>query len=113
MATRSQLVDELLKLPAADRADAARTLLESLDDHEEPADVERAWHDEIASRVDEIERGAVTLEDGPAAVERLRERARARLQRRRARPPRGTGSIPPRSPSSTQRGSGTTSNCRA
>jgi hypothetical protein len=43
MATRAQLVQELLKLPAPDRAEAARELLESLDGSDDPDDVESAW----------------------------------------------------------------------
>jgi hypothetical protein len=82
MATRAELVEALLQLPAADRAAAARDLLESLDDEDAPADVENAWRGEIASRVQEIESGAVELEDGPTAMSRLRTRARARLDRR-------------------------------
>jgi hypothetical protein len=49
---------------------------------DDPVHVETAWHDEIARRVQEIEAGAVELEDGPSAMKRLRERARQRLERR-------------------------------
>jgi DNA-binding response OmpR family regulator len=82
MATRAQLVEALLGFPAPDRAEAAKALLESLDDEDDPIAVETAWRDEIATRVHEIESGAVELEDGPTAMSRLRERARARLDRR-------------------------------
>lgn len=82
MATRAQLVEELLKFPAPDRAEAARTLLESLDGGDDPAEVESAWRDEIASRVRQVEDGSVELEDGPTVMRELRERARARLERR-------------------------------
>lgn len=82
MATRAQLVEALLQFPAPERAEAARTLLESLDDGDDLDDVERAWRGEIARRVQEIESGAVELEDGPTAMRRLRDRARARLERR-------------------------------
>jgi DNA-binding response OmpR family regulator len=82
MATRAQLVEALLEFPAPDRAEAARALLESLDDEDDPVDVETAWRDEIATRVHEIESGAVELEDGPTTMSRLRARARARLDRR-------------------------------
>jgi hypothetical protein len=44
--------------------------------------VESAWRGEIARRVQEIESGAVGLDDGPAAMRRLRDRARARFERR-------------------------------
>jgi hypothetical protein len=46
--------------------------------------VETVWREEIARRVHEIETHAVDLEDGPAAMKRLRERTRQRLQRRRS-----------------------------
>jgi len=83
MSTRAQLVEALLAFPPTDRAEAARALLESLDgaSEDEPAAVEAAWRGEIARRVQEIESGAVTLEDGPSAMSRLRDRARARLSR--------------------------------
>jgi len=68
-ATRAQLVEALLEFPARDRAEAARALLESLDDEDDLVDVETAWHGEISRRVQEIEAGAVALEDGPAANE--------------------------------------------
>lgn len=84
MATRAQLVEALLAFPAPERAEAARELLESLDGNDDPADVETAWRGEIAHRIQEIEAGAVELEDGPSAMTRLRERARQRLGRRRS-----------------------------
>jgi putative addiction module component len=82
MTTRAQLVEALLEFPAPDRAEAARALLESLDGEDDPVDVETVWRGEIARRVQEIESGAVELEDGPAAMSRLRTRAQARLERR-------------------------------
>ena len=51
---------------------------------DDPADVETAWREEIARRVQEIETHAVDLEDEPAAMQRLRDRARQRLERRRS-----------------------------
>lgn len=86
MATRAQLVEALLEFPASDRAEAARTLLESLDreDADDPIGVDAAWRQEIARRVQEIESGDVELEDGPSALRRLRDRAQAQLERRRS-----------------------------
>jgi hypothetical protein len=84
MATRAQLVDALLEFPPPDRAAAARALLESLDGEDDAADVEAAWRGELATRVQDIESGAVELEDGPTAMSRLRELARARLERSRS-----------------------------
>jgi hypothetical protein len=54
---------------------------EHLDGEGELVEVEAVWCGEIAHRVQEIERGAVTLDDGPSAMRRLRDRARARLRR--------------------------------
>lgn len=84
MATRTQRVKALLEFPAPERAEAARALLESLDDEDDPVDVETAWRGEIERRVQAIESGAVDLEDGPATMARLRTRAQARLERRRS-----------------------------
>lgn len=81
MATRAELIQELLSFPAPERADAARSLLQSLDGTGDPAEVEAAWRDEIATRVAEIEDGSVQLEDGPTVMRQLRERAQARLDR--------------------------------
>ena len=50
-----------------------------LDGEGELAGGDAMWRVEIARRVQEIESGAVTLEDGPAAMRRLQDRARARL----------------------------------
>jgi putative addiction module component (TIGR02574 family) len=74
-------MEELLRLPAAERADAARELLQSLDGADDPDELDTAWRDEIATRVAEIEDGSVQLEDGATVMRRLRERARARLAR--------------------------------
>lgn len=82
--TRAQLVEALLAFPARDRAEAARELLESLDGTDDPVDAETAWREEIARRVQEIETHTVELEDGPAAMKRLRDRARQRLEQRRS-----------------------------
>lgn len=86
MATRAQLVDALLELPAPDRAEAARALLESLDGEDDAgaASAEPAWQAEIARRVLEVEQGVVELDDGPAALRRLRADAQARLAPRRS-----------------------------
>lgn len=85
MATRAQLVGALLEFPATERAEAARSLLESLErkDEGEQVDVEAAWRDEVVRRVHEIESGAVEMEDGPAAMSKLRSRAQERLAFRR------------------------------
>ncbi|MBC7977933.1 MAG: addiction module protein [Myxococcales bacterium] len=86
MATRAQLVGALLELPANDRAEAARSLLESLEGASEdnPDDLETAWRDEVARRVREIESGSLEMEDGAAVMRTLRSRAQERLNRRRS-----------------------------
>jgi putative addiction module component (TIGR02574 family) len=52
-----KILEEALELPDEARADLAAALLESL----EPAgeDVETAWSEEIARRIQEVESGAV------------------------------------------------------
>jgi hypothetical protein len=49
-------------------------------DKNDAAHVETGWREEIARRVHEIETGEVDLEDGAAAMRRLRDRARQRLR---------------------------------
>ena len=78
MGTRVRLVEVLFQFPVSERAETARALLESLDDGNDLAEVERAWRGEISRRVQDIESGAVELEDGPTAMQKLRDRARAR-----------------------------------
>jgi hypothetical protein len=48
-------LEELLKLPADERSDAAEALLVSLEDEpaEDPAEVEAAWAAEIERRIEE------------------------------------------------------------
>ncbi len=59
-ARTQQLLDEILGLPAADRALIADKLEASLDDGEVvPDGVARAWADEAERRLREIEGGAV------------------------------------------------------
>jgi putative addiction module component (TIGR02574 family) len=69
-------VDELLKLPADERSEAAEALLLSLEDepNEDPAEVEAAWAAEIERRIDENAPGI------PA--ETVFAEGRARLQKR-------------------------------
>jgi putative addiction module component (TIGR02574 family) len=61
-----ELLEELLELPANDRARLAASLLRSLDEEledeseDEPA-YEQAWSDEIARRLHEIDDGSVKL----------------------------------------------------
>ncbi len=52
-----RVMQEVLRLPEADRAELARFLIESLDECEDPAVVEAAWDEELRSRVERIEQG--------------------------------------------------------
>ena len=52
-------VQELLTLPADERADLAAALLQSLDPAAD-ADAERAWDEEIRRRVEDVAAGRVT-----------------------------------------------------
>jgi putative addiction module component (TIGR02574 family) len=54
--TTDQIEQELLKLPAADRARLAERLIASLD---EDAEVEAAWIAEVRRRDEELRSGAV------------------------------------------------------
>ena len=54
--TTDQFEQELLKLPAADRARLAERLIASLD---EDAEVEAAWRAEVRRRDAELQSGAV------------------------------------------------------
>ncbi len=78
MATRADLVEQLLELPAVERAEAAHALLVSLHGEDDPKQVERAWRTEIQRRLQEVHDGSVELEDGPTVMRELRARARNR-----------------------------------
>lgn len=54
--TTDQIEEELMKLPAADRARLAERLIASLD---EDAEVEAAWRAEVRRRDTELQSGAV------------------------------------------------------
>jgi putative addiction module component (TIGR02574 family) len=54
----NKLLEEALKLSEDARADLAAALIESLDDERDP-NVESAWSDEIARRLQDYESGAV------------------------------------------------------
>ncbi|MGD2047495.1 MAG: addiction module protein [Gemmatimonadota bacterium] len=66
--TTDQIEQELLKLPAADRARLAERLIASLD---EDAEVEAAWIAEVRRRDEELRSGAVhgiPVEDALATI---------------------------------------------
>jgi putative addiction module component (TIGR02574 family) len=54
----TDLLAELMRMPEADRAEAAARLLESLDGDPDP-DADAAWADEIKARLDDVRAGRV------------------------------------------------------
>jgi putative addiction module component (TIGR02574 family) len=69
-----QLESEALELPVRERARLAQRLIASLDDDsaEDPAEVERAWEEEIRRRVAEIDAGGAELIPAEQALAELR-----------------------------------------
>lgn len=70
--TLDQLEAEASKLSPAERA----ALIERLHDLDEPADpdVQAAWDEEIARRIQEIDSGAAQLLDGKTVIEEIRRK---------------------------------------
>jgi putative addiction module component (TIGR02574 family) len=57
-----QLLNQALQLPPAEREELAEQLYLSLHaSADSPGDVEAAWNDEIARRLDDVNAGRVTL----------------------------------------------------
>ena len=75
-----RLEAEALELPARERARLAHRLIASLDAvetaEEDPAEVERAWEEEIRRRLEEYRSGAVQ----PVPASEVFAKARARLR---------------------------------
>jgi putative addiction module component (TIGR02574 family) len=78
MASVEEHVRALLKLPAEDRARAARQLLDSLDDDVEGPRPEQAWAVEIERRLSRIDAGEAKLVSMDEAVMGLQRAARGR-----------------------------------
>lgn len=53
-----KLLDDVLRLPTADRAEIAGLLIDSLEEGAD-ADVQQAWSNEIAKRLAELDNGSV------------------------------------------------------
>lgn len=95
MARVRDLLTQALDLPLKQRAHIAQALLHSLDDGppEDPAEVERAWAEEISRRADDIRTGKVKTVAWSTVEREIKEdlakirRARSRTDRRRARKP--------------------------
>jgi len=73
-----QLEAEALELSASERAQLAHRLIVSLDDdvEDDPAEVERAWEDEIRRRLEEIDAGTAELIPAEEVFAELRSRTR-------------------------------------
>lgn len=71
--TLLELKQKAAQLPAAERAELALCLIESLDGPGDP-DVEQAWRLEIERRIGQIDRGEVNLVPGDEVFARLRRR---------------------------------------
>jgi putative addiction module component (TIGR02574 family) len=71
--TLSELKEEASRLPEADRAELALSLIESLDGPTDP-NVEEAWQQEIESRVRQVERGEAKLIPAEEIFARVRRR---------------------------------------
>ena len=67
------LKEKASRLPDAERAELALSLIESLDGPADP-DVEDAWRVEVERRITQIERGEVQLIPGDEVFARLRRR---------------------------------------
>lgn len=66
MARARDVIDQALTLPLKQRARVAHEILISLDGgppDEDPAEVERAWSDELGRRLDRVKAGTAKLYD--------------------------------------------------
>jgi len=77
-----QLETEALALSSAERAQLAKSLLVSLDDEtgDDPAEVERAWDEEIRRRVAELDAGTAELIPVEEVFAELRSRGADRVK---------------------------------
>ncbi len=80
MATKEDLLSDVLRLPPEERAEVAHTLLLSLEDgREDPAEAQVEWSAELERRAREVLGGSVKT----VPWEEVEERIRARLGQRR------------------------------
>ena len=77
----TEILKEVVALPAEDRAALAEALLAGLDPQVEQ-DAEAAWATEIERRLAELDAGMVSTISWPTVRKRLFERARHRAVRR-------------------------------
>ena len=80
MSPRHAVLAQALQLPPEDRAEVARTLIESLDTPPDE-DVEAAWRAEVERRLQEVERGTAQVD----SWENVRERISTRLHQPKTR----------------------------
>lgn len=78
MLSEAEVLKEALSLPATQRAQIAKWLLESLDDEPFDPDAERLWATEIEARAAAYDQGDATAIDGDKVTEDARQRLRRR-----------------------------------
>jgi putative addiction module component (TIGR02574 family) len=93
--TPEELLEAALQLPREDRLRIAERLFESAEDEGWPDDLHPAWRDEIASRLDKLDRGEAVLHDHVdvmrEALARFAGRATTRTRRSTGTPAPGRG----------------------
>jgi len=77
MPNRREILPELLKLPAHERARLATELVQSLDESKDP-DAAAAWLEELDRRAREVVSGTAKLEDWTKARRRIERRLQSR-----------------------------------
>ncbi|MBI3725589.1 addiction module protein [bacterium] len=80
-----ELLERALKLPVKERGKLAKRLLESCDEEEteDPAEVEKAWAEEIKRRVREIDEGRVKGIPHEEVMAHVRDRLKRARKRRK------------------------------
>jgi putative addiction module component (TIGR02574 family) len=82
--TIEQLEQQLLELPADERARLAKRLIESLDPESgdiDEAAIEHAWKVEIERRIEAMDRGEVEMIPAEAAIARIENASRCDTRR--------------------------------
>ena len=78
----AQVRAEALELSEEERIRLAEELYDSVEETDGTTEeIEAAWGEEIANRVESFERGEATLVDGEQSSRRVREKLRARYAR--------------------------------
>jgi putative addiction module component (TIGR02574 family) len=70
-----------MRLPAAERAELAAILTDSIGDGSSPEEIEAAWIAEAKRRLAAVERGEITPVPFDEAMDRLRSKVRRRHER--------------------------------